>query len=407
MRVLRPLLLTIATLSMFMVGVPSLAQTCGNTSTGLVPLTDMAASEYQGHTGGLYPDGANEPPSDHLEVGMEQAALVEPRNASGEPDPAGLIGMISVGVSNTKLEFDSFLDLLAGSSVINPRLVVLNEAQGSRSLEAWAEGPQANAWRNVDRDLSRAGLSPEQVQVAWVKLPAKSRGTPSLDDVEPELAQLRTVLNILSERFPNMRIAYVSSRIYAGYGGSPDSEPKAYQNGFAVKWLIEDQIDGNPQLNPDPAMGPVMAPWIAWGPYLWADGTAGRSDGLTYTCSDFDDDGIHPGEGAAEKVAAALFDHLSTDPTAESWFLESSATTADGAPPATQAATTSTMAAPPATTPGPDPTTTAPPETTATPPLGGADPAGRPTAPLVGVATAGVLLGALWGGWYEQRRRRT
>jgi hypothetical protein len=39
-----------------------------------------------------------------------------------------------------------------------------------------------------------------------------------------------------------------------------------------VKWLIADQIAGNPELNYDPAKGRVRAAWLAWGPYIWADG---------------------------------------------------------------------------------------------------------------------------------------
>ena len=43
-----------------------------------------------------------------------------------------------------------------------------------------------------------------------------------------------------------------------------------------MKWLIEDQINGTSELNYDPNAGEVNAPWVAWGPYLWADGTTGR-----------------------------------------------------------------------------------------------------------------------------------
>ena len=47
------------------------------------------------------------------------------------------------------------------------------------------------------------------------------------------------------------------------------------QTGFAVKWLIEDRIKGD-----------ISGPWLGWGPYLWTDGTRGRSDGLTGRSSD-------------------------------------------------------------------------------------------------------------------------
>jgi hypothetical protein len=41
-----------------------------------------------------------------------------------------------------------------------------------------------------------------------------------------------------------------------------------------VKWLIADRIAAKPELNFDPAKGPVRLPWIAWGSYLWAHGGA-------------------------------------------------------------------------------------------------------------------------------------
>ncbi len=65
----------------------------------------------------------------------------------------------------------------------------------------------------------------------------------------------------MQERFPNLRIAYVSSQTYGGYATTPlNPEPFAYESGFAVKWLIADQISGKPDLNYNPAKGFVRAP---------------------------------------------------------------------------------------------------------------------------------------------------
>lgn len=68
--------------------------------------------------------------------------------------------------------------------------------------------------------------------------------------------------------------------------------------------------------------GDVKAPWMAWGPYLWADGMTPRSDGLTYACSDFNSsDGTHPAPGGAQnKVAQLLLDFFKSDSTAKPWF---------------------------------------------------------------------------------------
>ena len=126
-------------------------------------------------------------------------------------------------------------------------------------------------------------------------------------------------------KYPNIKIAYYSSRIYSGYAATPfNPEPYAYGNGFSVKWLVEGQINNNPSINVnyDPSNGPVVAPWIAWGPYLWADGLTPRSDGLIYECADFKpDDGVHPYPGARTKVANMLLNFFKTDSTAKKWFV--------------------------------------------------------------------------------------
>ena len=395
MRRIGPLVLAALIVGVFAAGPEASAQSCENTSTGLVPLTDLTAGTYLGEPGGLYPDGSNELPVEHLTLGLAQAELVVPRNAMGVPDSAGLIGMISIGVSNTFLEFNAFLDLLATTGDVNPRLVVLNGAQGSRALEAWAEAPDGNPWRNLEHDLERAGLTAQQVQVAWVKLPPRARGTVSLDSVEPELADMRTVLNIAHDRYPNLRLAYLSSRIYAHYSPGADAEPKAYQNGFAVKWLIEEQLEGNPQLNADPAAGPVMAPWIAWGPYLWSDGTVGRDDGLVYECSDLGEDGIHPGPGASDKVARLLYDHLASHPTSRSWFVAAEST--DETVASTVRAQTPTVATPVDSSAAASGSEEAIAETSLTD-------EDRSPGLLVGVAALGVLIGIATGSLYERRQ---
>jgi hypothetical protein len=119
-----------------------------------------------------------------------------------------------------------------------------------------------------------------------------------------------------------VKVAYLSSRTYGGYakGGSP--EPGAYETGFAVKWVVAGQLAGKPELNFDAARGPVRAPWIAWGPYLWTDGAAGRKDGFVYLREDLREDGLHPSAQGIAKIAALLLEFFKQDPTARSWFLK-------------------------------------------------------------------------------------
>ena len=79
---------------------------------------------------------------------------------------------------------------------------------------------------------------------------------------------------------------------------------------------------GNPELNCDPAHGSVRAPWVAWGPYLWADGVKGRKDGLVYVSDDLTaTDRTHPSMAGREKVVKLLMDFFKNDPTSRPWFV--------------------------------------------------------------------------------------
>lgn len=302
---------------------PQVAQAanCARTSTGLVPISDLGAGDYQGEVGGLYPEGSNQIPADHLAVGLAAAAQVIPRDSAGNPDSAGAIGLIAIGVSNTRTEFAEFMMDTAVSEEVNPAVVLVNGAQGSRPLEVWAASSSGTPWTSLESEVEDAGLSPQQVQVAWIKLAPQTRGTLGLEAVDGEVADLNDVVRFAKAAYPNLRLAYLSSRIYGGYGNGERAEPAAYTNGFVVKRLIERQLTGDAQLNSDPDEGQVGAPWLAWGPYMWADGIVPRSDGLTWLCEDFaQDDGIHPAEGAATKVSAMLMDHFMSDPTTATWF---------------------------------------------------------------------------------------
>ena len=124
------------------------------------------------------------------------------------------------------------------------------------------------------------------------------------------VGDLRRIVGILRSRFPNLQLIYLSSRTYAGYATTAlNPEPYAYESGFAVKWLVQERIEGK-----------LAGPWLAWGPYLWTDGTKGRRDGLVWTCQDVRSDGTHPSPSGQQKVAQLLLKFFSTSATAKRWF---------------------------------------------------------------------------------------
>lgn len=294
-------------------------------STGLVPLPELGKGAYKGEQGGLYPGGVNSMPESHLKAGLALAKQVVPLDAAGKPARDGKIVLLSVGMSNTTMKFQAFMRLAREDKALNPSVVLVDGAQGGQV--AWiTANPKTPFWEVVDQRLKAAGVTREQVQAAWV-LQANPGPTRPFPAESRELQEnIADTLRVMRDRLPNLKLAWLSNRTYAGYATSPlNPEPFAYENGFAVKWVIADQLAGKPELNFDAAKGPVRAPWIAWGPYLWADGVKANRDGLSYAREDYGDDGTHPSRTGQMKVGQKLLEFLKTDPVSVPWFVGASA----------------------------------------------------------------------------------
>jgi hypothetical protein len=123
----------------------------------------------------------------------------------------------------------------------------------------------------VDQRLKAAGVANAQVQVVWIKqaLIAEAQFGEFPAHARKLESDLVTTLQLLKQRFPNLQLAYLSSRIYAGYATtSLNPEPYAYEGAFSIRWIIDAQVKGDPKLNADAARGPVQSPVVLWGPYL-------------------------------------------------------------------------------------------------------------------------------------------
>jgi hypothetical protein len=275
---------------------------CSITSTGLVPLTDLTGRRtYRGHRGGLYPGGLNRPSRAYLRQGLTAASRVRPIN--------GRVVLLSIGMSNAAQEFGPFRTLAEQDPDLGPTVQLVNGAMGGWDARRIAQ-PAAGYWRAVDRRLAAEGATAREVQAVWLKTAISGEARPFPADARALRVKLRAIVKILSGRFRNLRLLYVSSRTYAGYAVTPlNPEPAAYDSGYAVRWLIEDRMKRR-----------LRGPWIGWGPYLWTDGRKGRSDGFVWTCDDVKRDGTHPSAVGAAKVARLLLDFFKTDPTAKGWF---------------------------------------------------------------------------------------
>ncbi len=321
----------------------------------LVPLDELQGT-YQGEDGGLYGGGRNRPPPAHLAAYLEASRQIQPLDAAGRPAGDGRIVLLSIGMSNTTMEFSRFKQVAEADPEKSSRVVVIDGAKGARTGLAWsldgvdllpageaehltaafarsgrkmAQGP-GDTWTGVEQKLKAGGVTSRQVQALWIKqaeaMPGKLGDFP--EHARVLQASLVNILNIARHHYPNLRVAYLSSRIFGGYATTAlNPEPYAYEEAFALRWVIQDQIKGNPRLNYDPARGAVTAPVVVWGPYLWANGnTPRRSDGLRWAPADFvASDHTHPDTSARQKVADLLLKFLKTDPGARRWFLPTAA----------------------------------------------------------------------------------
>lgn len=292
-------------------------------SVGLMPLTEMSANDrYHGQDGGLYGKGMNTPPAGHRAVAEQELARIQPLDAEGKALAEGKIGFVSISMSNATMEFSRFKSLADADTDKAPAVSIVDCAQGGQAMAEWTRS-DARAWMETDRRLKTAGVSPNQVQVAWIKLANKGpRG-----DLETHGRQLQrdtmAVIQNAKSRFPNLRIAYLSSRIYAGYAtNNLNPEPFAYESAFVVRWLIQKQITGDAALNFSFEKGTIQSPLLLWGPYLWADGTTPRKvDNLFYSREDLAADGTHPSDTGTDKVAKIMLDFFKNDDLAKPWFV--------------------------------------------------------------------------------------
>jgi len=285
----------------------------GDRYRDLVPLTDLGKGTYKGYEGGLYSGGSDTPSPEYLAIGMESAARVRPLDSSGQLDDHGKIVLLTVGFSNTTMESQAFLRMANADPYRNQHVQVVDGAVGSRDAIELADPTRTRYWDELQARLEKANVTPAQVQVIWLKEVVAGDTLPFPWDAERFRDALTAIVKTLSDRFPNLRLVYVSSRIYGGYAlRNGSQEPWAYEGGFAYKWMIQEWEQG-----PTPG-----DPWVAWGPYLWANGAAPRTDGLVWNPGDYrEDDQMHPSPSGTAKVASLLSDFFRTDPTARTWYL--------------------------------------------------------------------------------------
>ena len=260
--------------------------------------------------------------------------------------------MTSIGMSNTEMEFGTFIESAHNDPQINSQIVLVNGAAGGSVIERWVDPANpyyAQTWGQLDTKIMVAGLTDAQMQVVWVKVTQRDYQPNFPQDMISFQSELEELARLLKIKFPNLKITYFSSRTRSFsylHGLSP--EPTAFENGFAVRWMIEKQIHGDLSLNFDSTKGPVLTSYITWGPYLWIDGYNTRSDGRSWPLTDVDPgDCTHPSSAGQLAVVEMLMEFFKSDTTANPWFLKPGVVTPTSPPPTTP---TSTISAVPSST---------------------------------------------------------
>lgn len=192
----------------------------------------------------------------------------------------------------------------------NPKFKFVNLAQPSQDIYDWLLS--ADVWAEVESRLAFANVVNTEVQVAWLQ-----------DDILDDLAsvfpssavtvknKLIELIALLKVKFPKLRQIFLSGRPYSGFSDDPKhNEPKGYHNGWACKWVVEDQING---------LIPAV-PWICDSIYMWTDETNARVDGFSVLQSNYNADGIHLSSSGKTKFGNYLFDQLKAHSVSSKYF---------------------------------------------------------------------------------------
>lgn len=301
------------------------SQNCSRTSTGHASITDLLKNND--YSAGLYP-GGNYDYGIHEEEGYQRAARIVPLDGNGVVDSTnGKIVMIAFGMRERMAEAAEFKKMIDTFGQRNEWLQFVDCSQPGMDVEQFLTSGQA--WNNIVASLTAAGATPKQVQTMWFEdfllRQSDSLSYHYADTLKNYYVQ---VFQKLHQLFPNLKSCYLTGSAYAGYAtnSSVIREPFAYQTGWAVKWVIQDQINCDPSLQytvtgaPPPQV--EKAPWLAWGPYFWADGTRVWMDTtLRWHCpTDFDTDGTTLAGAGVVKAASMLFHFFSQNRSPMAWF---------------------------------------------------------------------------------------
>jgi hypothetical protein len=269
---------------------------------------------------GLYPGGKNQMPAEHRKAGERLAAGIV-------PDRTGKIVMTAVGHSNPSAYFGSrdggygkFLASEIKKGTINPQVELQSMCFGGVMSMSWAnniriikEGKTTsnisdNIIKHLYKDTQVLLLLTSSLNATREKSDPKRLTMTFEERTEALKRDMVVILQFFAERCPNLKLAYVGCDTWRGNVGL---EPIVWEEAFAFKRLIEEQIEGkNPELAYE---GPQRkVPWLAWGGYIWENNPPKER---------FSIDGVHPSKLGIAFARQRWHETLSGDSTAIPWLL--------------------------------------------------------------------------------------
>lgn len=276
-----------------------------------VPLNDPSLFYYNGQASGLYPWGNALDDNDYKNAYMDACAAVHPKNAAGENSDDGKTVLLAIGGSTPGIMYNGLISAQSHEPGFGEDLVTINAGMNGKDLSE-LRNPGDSYWSDVDELLSGSGVTAQQVEVIFCIEDNLKITDTTFTRVDSVKLSYIAVLEVIREKFPNCKLFYVGDRGYTGYATDPQHyEPIGYLNGWSVKYLVQDYIDG--AINSTPV--------VTWLDYYWANGTTPRWDGLQYLLSDFaEPDYIHLHQFKADELMMGTHQRLRNDAGAQLWY---------------------------------------------------------------------------------------
>jgi hypothetical protein len=288
--------------------------------TAKIPLTEMGSSTYLGFSGGLYPDGSNQPSGQYAADLQSFASSVIPLDTSGKSSPKGHICFISIGGSTGSILIAALKKLTTNNPLTNPKLKLSSGSDTAANIDEINDTVNTKYWPNAQAKLIKNGVHMRQVEVVYMETDDSASNLDFPFRPRELRDKFEKCLQILKAKFPNIKLVYFLGRTttFPPKAKIPAvGEPSPYYNGWACKFTIEDQINGKPAVayKGDNA----VAPLATWGWYEWSAPNEPREDGFFWTKDDTKD-GLHANATGASVLAHNFQNFLLNDPYASIWY---------------------------------------------------------------------------------------